>query len=170
MFKLYYDRLLHFAWHYLSNREDAQEIIQEVFLKFWQNIEGRGDITNLNSYLFKMTKNACLDKIKHKKVVENFALQKRKEINQRFINDEAAYLLLENELEKIIKDGIDSLPPKCKEVFLKSRFEGLKNREIAQDLSISKKTVDNHINKGLSILRIHLKEFIAIFLFLSTHL
>ena len=75
-------------------------------------------------------------------------------------------MLLENELEKVIKEGIDLLPTKCKEVFLKSRFEGLKNREIAQELSISKKTVDNHISKGLSILKIHLKEFISIIVFI----
>ncbi|GMN11313.1 RNA polymerase sigma-70 factor [Croceitalea sp. MTPC9] len=167
VFKLYYDKLLYFAWNYLNSKEDAEEVIQELFLKFWQNIDRCGEITNLNSYLFKMTKNACLDKIKHKKIVADFAHRRKLEVNERFIKDEAAHLLLENELKKVIDKGIESLPAKCKQVFLKSRFEGLKNREIAKELSISKKTVDNQISKALSILRIHLKEFISLLLLLG---
>jgi len=163
LFKLYYDKLFHLAKYYINNSEDAEEIVQDVFLKLW---ERRKRITELNnSYLFTMTKNACLDYLKHQSVV----LKKSKELYDRqlsdpmrFIHNETASCILEKELDQKIQESIAALPDKQREVFLKSRIDGKKNMEIAQELKISKRTVDTHISLSLKSLRLQLKEFLTL--------
>ncbi|QDH80363.1 RNA polymerase sigma-70 factor [Echinicola soli] len=165
LFKLYYDKLLHLAKYYTNNAEDAEEIVQDVFLKLW---EGRKKITKLNnSYLFTMTKNGCLDYLKHQSIV----LKKSKELydNQladplRFIQNETASYILEKELDQKIQESIAALPTKQREVFVKSRMDGKKNMEIAQELKISKRTVDTHITLALKAMRLQLKEFLMLML------
>ncbi|GGF38996.1 RNA polymerase sigma-70 factor [Echinicola rosea] len=165
LFKLYFDKLLHLAKYYLNSTEDAEEIVQDVFIKLW---ERRKKITELNnSYLFTMTKNACLDYLKHQAVV----LKKSKELFDsqladplRFIQNETASYILEKELDQKIQESIAALPTKQREVFIKSRVNGKKNLEIAQELQISKRTVDTHITLALKAMRIQLKEFLMVML------
>ncbi|AGA79743.1 RNA polymerase sigma-70 factor [Echinicola vietnamensis] len=165
LFKLYYDKLLHLAKYYLNSTEDAEEIVQDVFIKLW---ERRRNITALNnSYLFTITKNACLDHLKHRSVVQ----KKSKEHYERqladplrFIQNETASLILEKELDEKIQESIAALPDKQREVFTKSRLEGKKNMEIAQELKISKRTVDTHITLALKAMRLQLKEFLMFML------
>ncbi|MEE9361494.1 MAG: RNA polymerase sigma-70 factor [Cellulophaga sp.] len=167
LFRLYYDKLVHISIGYLGCYDDAEEIVQNLFLKLWEDKKKLKPISNINSYLYTMVKYACLDFIKHEKIKMNFvnsSLEKKLSIQHQFIKDEAASLLLENELENKILEGIDLLPEKCRKVFLKSRFEGLKHHEIAKLLDVSKRTVDNHISNALKHMRLHLKEFLTLFL------
>ncbi|EIJ40084.1 RNA polymerase sigma-70 factor, expansion family 1 [Galbibacter orientalis DSM 19592] len=160
IFKLYYGKLFHIAKGYLVFNEDAEEIVQNVFLQLLENKDTASKINNLNNYLYTLTKNACLDHLKHLKVKSNFSEQKKK-IQQGLINDEAASLLIENELSKRIEEAIALLPEKCKVVFVKSKYEGLKRKEIASILDISPRTVDNHLANALKHMRLHLKEYIT---------
>ncbi len=165
LFRLYHDKLLHVARGYLGSIEDAEGAVQNVFLKVWEKRNNLDQISNINSYLYTMTKNACLDFLKHQKVKNTFSNNYYKEriaIQNQFINDEAASLILETELEEQINNALEALPEKCKKVFLKSRFEGLKHKEIADKLHISKRTVDNHISNALQHMRLYLKEYITI--------
>lgn len=167
LFRLYYDKLIHIAKGYLVHYEDAEGIVQNVFLKLWENRNKLGAIANVNGYLYSMTRNACLDQLKHEKVKNNYLsarYYKKLAIQQQFLKDETAALLLENELEQVIAKGIEQLPEKCKKVFVKSRFEGLKHHEIAQELGISQKTVDNHISNALRHMRLHLRNFMTFIL------
>jgi len=164
LFRLYYTKLIHIAKGYLVHHEDAEGIVQNVFMKLWENRDKLKEISNINSYLYTMTKNACLDQLKHEKIKINYlgsSYNKKISIQRQFLKDEAASLLLQNELEIKIKKSLDLLPEKCKKVFIKSRFEGLKHREIAQELRISQKTVDNHISHALKHMKLHLREFIT---------
>ncbi len=165
LFRLYHDKLLHVARGYLGSIEDAEGAVQNVFLKVWEKRKNLDQISNINGYLYTMTKNACLDFLKHQKVKNTFSNNYYKEriaIQNQFINDEAASLILETELEEQINNALEALPEKCKKVFLKSRFEGLKHKEIADKLHISKRTVDNHISNALQHMRLYLKEYITI--------
>lgn len=167
LFRLYYDKLTYIARHYLVHIEDAEGVVQNVFLYLWEKKTELSDITNINAYLYTLTKRGCLDNLRHEKVKRNYiadALYKEKMIQYGFVKDEAASLLLENELGQKIMEGIDSLPEKCREVFVKSRMDGLKHKEIAKELGISHKTVDNHIAKALTHMRLHLKDFLSLFL------
>tara|TARA_R110002050_G_scaffold289068_1_gene441479 strand:- start:45926 stop:46507 length:582 start_codon:yes stop_codon:yes gene_type:complete len=170
LFRLYYDKLLHISKGYLGSMEEAEDIVQNVFLKVWEQKDKLDKINNVNNYLYTMTKNACLDQIKHRKVKNLYShnyYQGNMEAQCRFIKDESASLLLENELNKKIRNSIELLPEKCKNVFIKSRVEGLSNREVAQILNLSKRTVDNHIFNALKHMKFHLKDFLPFFLFFS---
>ena len=167
LFKLYYDKLIHIAKNYLIYQEDAEEVIQNVFLKLWENKRKLKTITNINNYIYTITKNACLDVIKHQKVKLDYInsdLHKKANIHFQFINDEAASLLIANELDQKIKKSIELLPQKSKEVFIMSRVNGLKHNEIAEELNISKKTVDNHISKAIKHMKLHLRDYLYLFL------
>ncbi|WP_281986269.1 RNA polymerase sigma-70 factor [Aquimarina aggregata] len=164
VFELYYSKLLYLAQSYISNREDAEEIIQDVFLKAWKK---RKKITsNINGYLFKITKNSCLDYLrskKHKLSRTNNMVQLEAFLNHNALSDKDTSTILEKELELRIQASISLLPEKCQEVFVKSRIEGLKNKEISNELDISIKTVENHMSKAIRHMRFHLKEFLSLF-------
>lgn len=167
LFRLYYDKLIHIAKTYLVRREDAEEIVQDVFLKLWEQKGSLAKIANINAYLFTLVKRECLNHLRHDRIKQEYAdkaLYRKSTIQYGFLKDEAASLLLENELEQRIMESLELLPEKCKKVFMKSRMEGLKHKEIAEELGISHKTVDNHIAKALSHLRLHLKDFLSLFL------
>nr|WP_282135063.1 RNA polymerase sigma-70 factor [Seonamhaeicola maritimus] len=171
LFRLYYGKLLHIAKGYTGNIQDAEGIVQNVFLKAWEKRKSFEKVNNVNNYLHTMTKNACLDFLKHQKVKTYFSNNYYKEkigIQSQFIEDEAASSVIEAELEERINRAIEALPEKCKKVFVKSRYEGLKGTEIAEKLNISKRTVDNHISNALQHMRLHLKEYItSILVFLN---
>lgn len=167
LFRLYYSKLIHIAKSYLVYQEDAEEVVQEVFLKLWEQKDKLKTVSNINAYLYAMTKYSCLDKLRHEKVKRKYLddnLQIKTRLQHSFINDETASLLIENELEKKIMESIDLLPEKCRLVFVKSRMDGLKHKEIAEELGISIKTVDGHILKALKHMKLHLKDFLALFL------
>ncbi len=164
LFELYYSKLLYVAQSYISNREDAEEIVQDVFVKAWKK---RKNITsNINGYLFTVTKNSCLDYLRSKKYklskVTN-SIQLEAFINHTALTDKNTSSIIEKELEEKIQVAIDLLPEKCKKVFIKSRIEGLKNKEISDELDISIKTVENHMSKALKHMRLHLREFLSFF-------
>ncbi|WP_335964812.1 RNA polymerase sigma-70 factor [Galbibacter sp. PAP.153] len=163
VFRLYYDKLLHIALGYLNCKEDAEEIVQNTFLKLWERRKQIDKIANLNNYLYTLTKNGCLDLVKHQKIKIGYSRQ-HQTMQQEFINDQAASLLIENELKSKIDQSIELLPEKCRQVFVKSRVEGLKRNEIATILNISPRTVDNHIANALKHMKFHLRDFIS-FLF-----
>jgi RNA polymerase sigma-70 factor (ECF subfamily) len=163
LFKLYFDKLIHIARSYQIGHENAEEIVQNVFMKLWVRKKKLKKITNINSYLYLMVRNACLDHIKHEKIKRSYSMDvwdRKSAIQYQFMKDEAAHLLLENELKKKISDSIDQLPEKCKNVFVKSRLLGIKHHEIAKLLGISKRTVDAHISNALKQMRLDLKDFI----------
>lgn len=164
LFRLYYTKLLQIAKGYLVYHQEAESIVQNVFLKIWENKGVLKDVTNINSYLYTMTKNSCLDQLKHEKVKRSYLDHTywiKSEIQYQFIHDEAASLLLENELEGKIIASIELLPEKCKSIFKKSRFEGLKHGEIARQMGISQKTVESHISAALKHLKLHLRDFVT---------
>ncbi|GGW29068.1 RNA polymerase sigma-70 factor [Arenibacter certesii] len=164
LFRLYYTKLVNIAKGYLVYHQDAESIVQNVFLKIWENRAVLKKVTNINSYLYTMTKNSCLDQLKHEKIKQNYldnSYRIKSEIKYQFLHDESASMLLENELESKIIQSIELLPEKCKNIFKKSRLEGLKHGEIADQMGISQRTVENHISVAIKHMKLHLKEFIT---------
>ncbi len=164
LFDLYYAKLLYVANSYISNREDAEEIVQDTFVKAWK--KRKKISSNINGYLFKVTKNSCLDYLRSKKYkLSNSSnlVQLEAFINHKALADSDSSLIIEKELAQKIQSGIALLPEKCKNIFIKSRIEGLKNKEISDELNISVKTVENHMSKALKHMRVHLREFLSFF-------
>jgi RNA polymerase sigma-70 factor (ECF subfamily) len=153
LFSIYFPRLKDFARKVVRDEAIAQDFVQEVFVKVW---EKRNEIENLNieAYLFRLVRNRCIDYLKHLRVVNNrmqeFQISLKYEELYRidFIGNEP-YVLIEQEMKQKIDKTIQGLPERCREVFILSRMNGLKNREIAQKLQINIKNVERHLSRAL---------------------
>ena len=162
LYDLYFQKLYKIAYGYVSSKEDAEEIIQDVFVKLWEKRERIRSVGNITSYLYKMARNACLDFLRSKKHGLSIAidlLQEQDLLNLYALSDDVSSAIIEKELQVQIEEGIKLLPERCKSVFIKSRLYGLKHKEIADSLDISTKTIENHITKALRILKKHLKHY-----------
>lgn len=160
---LYFQKLFCVAYGYVSSKEDAEEIVQDVFVKLWKKQDKINSISNITGYLYKMTRNSCLDFLRSKKdqlAIGTNKLQQHNLLNFYALSNDTASLIIEKELQTQIEEGAKRLPEKCRLVFMKSRMEGLKHKEIADNLNISTKTVENHITKALKHLRAYLKEYL----------
>jgi RNA polymerase sigma-70 factor, ECF subfamily len=167
----YYPFLQKFAEGYVSNGDEADDIVQSVFLSVWERKEKLKEDTNLNNYLITLTKNQCINYIKHLKAKQTYLQNQTCNINELLLNYYALEQLNEdklifNELSKSIEKAIDSLPGQCHEIFVMSRFENMKYHEIADRLCISVKTVEKKMSISLEILRVALKDYYFLFLLL----
>jgi RNA polymerase sigma-70 factor (ECF subfamily) len=132
LFSIYFPRLNDFARNVVKDDVISQDIVQDVFVNVW---EKRADIEiiNLEAFLFRLVRNRCIDYIKHLKVVNNrmqeIQISSKYEELYRidFIGNEP-YVLIEQELKQKIEKTIQSLPDRCREVFILSRINGLKNK------------------------------------------
>lgn len=174
VYEKFFGQLFIYAREYVLDSEVASEIVQDTFLKLWEIRKTIVPDTTLQSFLYRIARNNCLNYLKNIKVQEKYrslTYSQKIEIALNFgaLNDSSAEKIISDELEKKINDTIESLPSKCKQIFLMSRFEEKKYREIANELSISEKTVENHILKALKVMRKHLSEYLTSFLMLLSH-
>ena len=156
LFGYYYPRLHHFSKSILKIENDIDDILQEVFVKIWLNRQKIGNPETFNSYIFTITKNEVLNLIRNNLRDKNFK-------DKLFLNSVAEEYQTSTQLEyQEIKSGIDKivadLPEKRRQVFILSRTEGLSNREIAQQLNISEKTVEDHITHAIKQIKNSMKE------------
>ena len=170
IFKTYYSYLLNYARQIVKNAEMAEEAVETAFIGFW---ESRGTIrlnTSIKSYLFKSVYHNCLNYVKHKKVEERYVLYFKHHID----TDDAGNIissnyplstLIEKEINHAFEEAISKLPSQCRDVFLKSRFDGMSNEEIAARLGISVNTVRTQISRALTKLRISLKDYLQFLIF-----
>lgn len=160
----YYFRMYRFAKEYVLFDEDAENIVQDVFLLLWEKRDVLDINISLMSYLFSLVKNKSLDYIRHRLVVEEY----QQELKAKLSSLESLNYTLtsEEDIESILTEAINKLPERCREIFLKSRLEGKRNREIAEELSISASTVENQITIALKKLRVELKDYLPLLLFL----
>ena len=162
-----------FAKEYVLLEEDAENIVQDVFLQLWENREIIGMPLNLVAFLFTATKNKCLDHMKHQKVVSKatgILMDKQKltmEMNLEALEAFNQSVFADN-VETILSNAIDSLPEKCREIFIKSRLEGKKHKEIAFELNISTHTIEAQMNIALKKIRSQLKNYLPLLIFIAS--
>ena len=151
LFEKYNKKLYYFAKGYLGSNEDAEGLVQEVFIKIWESRKELKEYLSFNGFLFTITYNAILKhfrkKSREKKHLDKFLTDFIDETNGT--SAEVEY----NNLLELANNAIETLPEKRKRVFKLSRHEGLTNLEIARQLRISKRTVENHIQQVLKFLR-----------------
>ena len=144
------------AYQVVSDEQTADDVVQEVFIHVWNKREELNITSTIEGYLVKSTVNRALNYIeKNKKMV-------KVEIQDHLEMDHALHHLKESNydqeiLQKLVEACLDNLPPKCKAIFVLSRFEGMKNKEIAEHLGVSIKTVENQMTIALSKLNSDLK-------------
>ena len=170
LYHQYYSMLFNLAYQYLDDTDDAKEIVQNAFLKLWE-IKGQlKDNSNLKNYLYTLVKNGCLNQIKRKQIVNNHnnnIKQRELELQYESLSRMSFDYMEIEELKDKIEEAVSNLPEHCRKVFCMSRYEGFKNTEIAEKLSISEKTVEAHMTKALKRLRVSLKDYLSLLLFIN---
>ncbi|MFT3738184.1 MAG: RNA polymerase sigma-70 factor [Breznakibacter sp.] len=151
LFSNYYTRLVVFAVKYVNDEDTAREMVQDVFVALYEKRDSLQIHTSVKSHLYQSVRNRCLNHIKREKLVKGHHDQIQ--ISQK--NDEAFFdqNVETTEFENSVFGLIRSLPEKCRQIFEMSRFEGIKNDDIANQLNISKRTVETQISKALRFLR-----------------
>lgn len=159
----YSQRLFAYARSLCNDSDNAQDILQNVFLKTWKNRYKIFITTSLENYLFRSIYNEFINQ--YKKNSSTIILEKKyfKALEKAVENDDENSF---TEIIEILTTEINKLPSKCKEVFILSRKDGLTNIEIAKYLNVSIKTVEAHLTKAFSILRKNLGDKIKIYLIL----
>ena len=159
LFREYYQLLTVFANKYVRDIETSKEIVQDLFVHLYEK-RNRLDInSSLKSYLFRSTQNRSINYINAQKIRNKYA--EHVKINTNLEDNSLENEVNKTELEHALYRAIDDLPPKCQTIFKMNRFEGLSNNEIAEKLSLSKRTIETQISKALKILRIKMKPFLA---------
>jgi len=156
VFNEYYDILCNYSCKFLDEKEDAEEIVQDVFVKFWERLDSLAEDSSIKSYLYRSVHNSCINFLKHEKVKDAYkyyVIQKMETIENPENEDNPEHM------EQEIHKAIESLPPQCRKIFTLSRFEGLKYQEIADHLGLSVKTVEVQMGKAFKLLREKLKHF-----------
>lgn len=167
LFQKYSKKVYGLALHYFHNQDDAEEIVQEVFLKIWIKRKSIHSAEAFTSFLYTTAKNMIFDSFKkeinHKAYAEYLS---KSRFHQQTENTEETIFF--NDLEKIYTELLDELPAKRKEVFTLSRQEGCTNQQIAEKMNISVKTVEEHIYQSLKFLKqIIKKKYELILLFFT---
>ena len=164
IFRKHYQSLCNYACGILKDMDDAEEVVQSIFLKFWEQREGIEINVSLKSYLYRAVHNTCLNRLKHLKI---------QEVHKQYVgnyyeenHDSATELMDKVELESRISDALQKLPEQCRLIFKMSRFEELKYQEIADRLGLSIKTIENQIGKALRIMRTELADYLPVILFI----
>ena len=151
LFDEYYPSLTVFAKKYVGDLDTAREITQDVFVKIYESRHLLKSVQSLKGYLFTSVRNSCLNYIKlekihrkHEETIKRSAIETEDDYEQK---------LRQVELENMMLVAISELPDKCRLILSKSRFDGMKNSEIAEELNISIRTVETQISKALKRLR-----------------
>ena len=162
LYKRYYFRLKGYADKFIAHQEITEDIIQECFLILWEKREKITDIS-ISSLLFKMVRNGCLNHLKHIAIASEYQIEQQtlasgeERLYYADFGLHAAHKLLYEELNEQVELIVNNLPERCREVFVLSRHEGLKNREIAEKLKISTTAVEKHISKALNTFACYFK-------------
>jgi len=166
VYRYYFPRLNYFAKQYLPDCEVSKNIVQDVFTELWDKRHTLLDDTNLQAWLFTVAKNKSLKTIGHLKSREkydNFIKYRQLDINFKALSDFDTSNFTFRELQVQIQAAMEKLPPSCRRIFEMSRFEDKKNREIAEELNLSVKTIEGQISKALRSLKKDLKEYLPLF-------
>lgn len=166
-----FSRLFLFAKEYVLFDEEAENIVQDIFLMLWEKREALRVDVSLTAYLFTLVKNKCIDFLRHQMVEqmysENVKHEYNEELNVKLFALESFdhNFSSEEDIETLLRNAIDKLPERCRLIFIKSRIEGKKYKEIAEELNLSVNTVEGQISIALKKLREELKDYLPLLLF-----
>lgn len=172
IYMVYFPKLVRFAREYVISTEDAENIVQDIFMYLWEHRDMLDSLSNLNAFLFTLTKNKCIDFYRQKIRIDNKKesldnLQDRElKLKMEALMQFDENIFTEKEIEDLLTKAIEHLPEKCRQVFILSRMNGLKHEEIATQLNISVHTVQNHIVTAIRKLKVELKDYLPLFIFI----
>lgn len=172
IYSTYFIKMTRFSQAYVISEEDAENIVQDIFVYLWEHPEVFRTIDNMDAFLFTLVKNRCLNFLKHslyineKKKTLQAAEEQEIQMNLYSLQQFDESFLTINDVENLINEVIDKLPERCREIFILSRMEGLKYKEIAERLHISVNTVENQMSIAIRKLKAELKDYLPLILFM----
>lgn len=144
-YDLYYDHVFHFSFYFLKDTEACKEVVSEVFLSVWQSRTKLKEIINLDTWLYVLTKNQCIRYSNKANKIPTIpldeAIKVSVQLQEKGEGKNPEEVMQEKEIEQLLADIINTLPEKCRIIFLMSRHDGLKTKEIAEALSLQESTV-----------------------------
>lgn len=161
LFRFYYPRMRKYAIHFLQDEEEANDLIQDVFMQLWTKKEELDEEKNLIAFLFTLLKNKCFNTLKKRIIEDKYILHQSVFETERLydlsLTQNTDFKSMESQLHTAIESLIDNLPEKCGMVFRMKWIEGKKIKEIATLMNISTTMVDKHLARGMGIAqkRIH---------------
>jgi len=158
LFRLHYRPLCLFALHLINDVISAEDIVMDCYLKLWTKWKEE-EIKNPKSYLYIAVRNACYD---HNKATSNYtdvSIENDAKTIDGISSEEQALAEEQANIEANVWTAIDSLPPKCREIFLMSKRDGMSYAEIAQEMQLSIKTIEAQITKAYKRLRENSQKF-----------
>jgi RNA polymerase sigma-70 factor, ECF subfamily len=161
IYNKYCHKLYEFVFMYLKQEEDAEEIVQEVFIKIWESRSKIDIYSSFESFLFTIAYNETMSLLR-KRVSEIKSREYLKSLQQIDTADQIIDEIQYKELNHRVQLLLEQLTPRQKEIYLLSREEGLTHEEIAQKLNISKSTVNNHLVNIIKYLRSHIDNSLAV--------
>ncbi len=160
LFRRYYKPLCSHAIRYVYSKEIAEDLVSDVFCKFWKNQSYKNITSSFRSYLFRSVRNTAFTYLRSEfNTVERSEKYDMIEVTE---NLKADSICIYEETLARVKLLVDSMPPQSKKIFLLSRFESKGNKEIAEELNLSLKTIEAHMGKALGIMRKGLKDYITL--------
>ena len=168
----YFPKMKRFAREYVLSDEDAENIVQDVFLELWEKKEILSLQLNVIAYLFTAIRNRCINFLRRSMIAKNAENKLQEEykltLQMKYYSLEAfnQEIFQEKDVEQILSKAIDTLPEKCREIFILSKIKGKKQKDIATELNISVNTVETQIRIAYKKLRNEFKEHFPLFYFL----
>ena len=156
LFRSYYKPLVIYSKRIVIDEDDANEVVQDIFMKLWEKRKKLEIRSTVNSYLYRSVYNNSLQLLKRKKLDTKYR-QYKGQFSTESINPSEE--MIATELNHKIGLLLDTLPENCRKIFKMNRFDGMKYQEIADHLSISIKTVEANITKALKFFRVQLSEY-----------
>lgn len=163
IFDEHYNTVFHAVYRIVSDKNTAEDLSQDVFMRLWEKRHQIIINGSIGAYIRRMAINEGLGYLrKHKK----YGIEEIQDQHSPLTNS-GEDIYMDGELEQQIQKAIATLPPRCKTVFVLSRFEELSYKEIGEKLDISPKTVENQISKALKIMRTALKGYLTFLLLVN---
>jgi len=165
LFERYAPRIFQFSLSYLKSQADAEELVQDVFLKIWEKREILDQSKNIKSFIFKVAVNTIYDFIRHKNI-EN-AYNDFARANFETTSNNTWHTVIFDEMQENLQKLVAQLPGQQQKIFQLSKEEGLTSEEIAVKLNLSKRTVENHLFRAVSFLKENFRRdsFISVLFF-----
>ena len=167
------EKFLSFAYSYIRDRQEAEDILMESMITLWENRDKWEEDSNLHGLLLTIIKNKALNYLAHLQVrlraEEEINSHSQRELDLRISTLEACEpdTIFDSEIQHIVQKALKRMPNQSRQIFILSRYQNTPNKKIAEQLGISVKSVEFHITKALKILRTELKDYLVSILFLK---
>ena len=155
----YAPRLRNFAEHFLGDESASRDVVHDSFLRFWEKYRDRTVLKSWAPLLYAIVRSTCIDALRHRAVMNRVSycdisrLDESERLYSSLMDCDSGDPLVYEELCREVNEVLASLPERCREIFILSRFNGRRNKEIADSLGISEQAVKNQISKALALFR-----------------